>query len=336
MKRVSTEDAPDPKQPKARKPLPTPPSVFCTSRGERAAQEDRLQTVDDGWHTTTTAAAEGEEAGATEDAAPGRAGWPGCRFYGVFDGHSGDAASEAASRLVWARLQPALAALQERCSPPGGVPADADVEVALREAFRATEEELLASAADGAERAGTTAVCALLLGDDAAWVAHVGDSRCVMCHAERAVRLSEDHKPNVPAESARIVAAGGEVTTPHARGIENVPRLNGALSVSRALGNAAFKRGERGAALIATPDVRRVACGEFDSFLILASDGLWDVLSDDAAVAIVLQELQSKWPRKTAQARAQAACDKLVREVLLSGRCSDNVTAVLVLLQDFS
>ena len=55
-----------------------------------------------------------------------------------------------------------------------------------------------------------------------------------------------------------------------------------------------------------------------------------------AAVAIVLQELQSKWPRKTAQARAQAACDKLVREVLLSGRCSDNVTAVLVLLQDFS
>lgn len=326
---VSSPDATAPKQPKSRIPLPTPPSVFCTSRGERAAQEDRLLTVDDGWHATT----EDHEATAAEDGAQSRAGWPACRFYGVFDGHSGDAASEAASRLVWARLQPVLSALQGRCS---GVPADGDVEDALREAFRATEEELLAAATDGTERAGTTAVCALLLGDEAVWVAHVGDSRCVMCHAERAVRLTEDHKPNVPGESARIVAAGGEVTTPHARGIENVPRLNGALSVSRALGNAAFKRGEGGAALSATPDVRRVACGDFDSFLLLASDGLWDVLSDDAAVAIVLQELQSKWPRKTAQARAQAACDKLVREVLLSGRCSDNVTAVLVLLQNFS
>ena len=53
--------------------------------------------------------------------------------------------------------------------------------------------------------------------------------------------LTEDHKPNAPAESARIVAAGGHVTTPYARGTENVPRLNGAFSVSRSLGDAAFK-----------------------------------------------------------------------------------------------
>ena len=55
------------------------------------------------------------------------------------------------------------------------------------------------------------------------------------------MRLTEDHKPNAPAESARIVAAGGHVTTPYARGTENVPRLNGAFSVSRALGDAPFK-----------------------------------------------------------------------------------------------
>ena len=55
------------------------------------------------------------------------------------------------------------------------------------------------------------------------------------------MRLTEDHKPSAPAESARIVAAGGHVTTPYARGTENVPRLNGAFSVSRALGDAPFK-----------------------------------------------------------------------------------------------
>ena len=63
------------------------------------------------------------------------------------------------------------------------------------------------------------------------------------------MRLTEDHKPNQPEESARIVAAGGHVTTPYARGTENVPRLNGQLSVSRALGNAPFKRSPEGAAL---------------------------------------------------------------------------------------
>lgn len=323
--------------------------THCTHIGSRPAQEDRLTIVDDGWSV-----------------APDSADWPRCRFYAVFDGHLGGAAAEAASFVLWSHLQPALIALQRRspsgddaiegdapssealalsadggaalpsaaagvAAPPLAAPPSAEaLKAAMREAFRATEQQLLEQAD---EQSGSTAVCVLLLGNQLV-VGHVGDSRAVLCHAERTVRLTEDHKPNVPAESARILAAGGHVTTPYARGTENVPRLNGVFSVSRALGDAPFKLGaEGGAALSAEPDLKVLTTSEFDTFVLLATDGLWDVFSDHQAVAVVLEELGVRWPRKTLRARAQAASDRLVREALLSGRCSDNVSVVLALLR---
>jgi serine/threonine protein phosphatase PrpC len=67
--------------------------------------------------------------------------------------------------------------------------------------------------------------------------------------------------------------------------------------------------------------------------MVQASDGLWDVMSNSAATAIALEEMQKRWPRRTMQQRAQAACDRLVREVLQSGHCNDNVTVVLAMLE---
>ena len=230
-------------------PAPDEPLIHthCTHIGSRPAQEDRLTIVDDGWSV--------DPDGTPSDSA----NWPRCRFYAVFDGHLGDSAAEAASVLLWSHLQPSLIALQRR--PPSGdasegeAPSADELEAAMREAFRATEQQLL----EQVHESGSTAVCVLLLGDRLC-VAHVGDSRAVLCHAERPVRLTEDHKPNQPEESARIVAAGGHVTTPYARGTENVPRLNGLLSVSRALGNAPIKRsregGSSGAALSAEPELK--------------------------------------------------------------------------------
>ena len=93
-------------------------------------------------------------------------------------------------------------------------------------------------------------------------------------------------------------------------------------------------RGARGGALSAEPEVTHRTIDSFDAFVLLASDGLWDVMSSNAAVAIALEELQKRWPRRSVGQRAQAACDRLVREVLQSGHCSDNVTVVLAMLAD--
>ena len=87
-------------------------------------------------------------------------------------------------------------------------------------------------------------------------------------------------------------------------------------------------------ALTAEPDVTIRQVAEFDSFLLLASDGLWDVINSQAAVGIALEQLQKRWPRMTIQQRSQAACDKLVRNALQCGHCMDNVTVLLVMLCD--
>ncbi len=74
---------------------------------------------------------------------------------------------------------------------------------------------------------GCTAVVALIHGDDL-YVANAGDSRCVVSKNGVAVDMSEDHKPEDPAEFERITKAGGKVTADG--------RVNGGLNLSRAIG----------------------------------------------------------------------------------------------------
>jgi len=380
-------------------------AAACSCVGTRPTQEDRYCLINNGWADI-----------------PNSAGWPPCRFYGVFDGHNGPGASTLVATLLWSQVQSRLVSLlREVPSMPSG----AALEKVIRDAFAATEAHLCEE--ESVSTSGCTATCALVLGDVLV-VANLGDSRTVLCHGERLLWQSVDHKPGTASEKARIEAAGGHVSLTHARGQINVPRLNGVLSVSRSLGDAEFKaagimsvgesigRAHYGAAhdgaahdgavagimsvgkplggieplgagpgaedaapdgavhdcsaptplvavpssptsdrcaagaLSAEPDVaiRQVAAGalsaepdvtirqvaEFDSFLLLASDGLWDVINSQSAVGIALEQLQKRWPRMTIQQRSQAACDKLVRNALQCGHCMDNVTVLLVMLCD--
>lgn len=77
------------------------------------------------------------------------------------------------------------------------------------------------------QESGCTAILTLIQNNQII-VANVGDSRCVLSRAGKAIDLSEDHKPENSPERERIVAAGGKVT---AEG-----RVNGGLNLSRALG----------------------------------------------------------------------------------------------------
>ena len=71
-----------------------------------------------------------------------------------------------------------------------------------------------------------------MLRDDQLYVANAGDSRCVLCHDGKAVNMSDDHKPEDPAEQERIVTAGGRVTCDG--------RVNGGLNLSRAIGTFTY------------------------------------------------------------------------------------------------
>jgi serine/threonine protein phosphatase PrpC len=101
---------------------------------------------------------------------------------------------------------------------------------ALTEAFVATDGDFLAS--KGA--AGSTASTVLVLGTRA-YCANVGDSRTVLCRrGGHATALSDDHKPSREDEARRIKAAGGFIIN---------KRVMGELAVSRAFGDAEFKKG---------------------------------------------------------------------------------------------
>jgi len=158
---------------------------------------------------------------------------------------------------------------------------------------------------------GTTAVAALVRGLDV-WVANAGDSRAVLVRSDGPCEpLSHDHKPNRPDEWERIVQQGGTVTH------HGVWRVQGVLAVSRAIGDRLLKPLVPG-----TPEVIAHRIEEGDAFLILATDGLWDVMSNEEAAA-----------RIRACASPHAAATALVREALVRGS-ADNVTALVVDLRD--
>ncbi|KAM3393750.1 hypothetical protein ACQJBY_014468 [Aegilops geniculata] len=150
---------------------------------------------------------------------------------------------------------------------------------------------LVSSAQKGAI-VGSTAVVALLVRDRLI-VANCGDSRAVLSRGGVAVPLSEDHKPDRPDEMARIKAAGGKVM------YMNGARVRGILAMSRALGHRVLKP-----EVICEPEISITERSEDDDCLILASDGLWDVISNKVACDVARQCLEDGSPTRAPAAAA--------------------------------
>eukprot|EP00758_Cryptobia_borreli_P002291 Tbor_TRINITY_DN2922_c0_g1::TRINITY_DN2922_c0_g1_i1::g.1118::m.1118/K14803/PTC2_3; protein phosphatase PTC2/3 len=135
---------------------------------------------------------------------------------------------------------------------------------------------------------GSTAV-AVSVNEKEIVCASVGDSRAVLCRKDGStVSLSEDHKPENPEERARIEAAGGHVS-------DN--RVNGELAMSRALGDFQYKEQTNIAVdkqlVTHIPDVVTVPREEGDEFIVIACDGIFDVMTNQQVVEFVRNELHS-------------------------------------------
>jgi serine/threonine protein phosphatase PrpC len=199
--------------------------------------------------------------------------------FGVLDGHGGAECAKFAVDDIPMKIATNLRS---------GMPCNES----LFKAFLATDAEFLKV---GRSTAGSTA-CVMLWdrGNGVGYFGNTGDTRAVLCRSGKAIDLTKDRKATDPEEIARVCLGGGFVVN---------GRVLGSLAVSRALGDGQLKQpGKR--TVIADPDVTAFrpnaasvmqASGhiamEVDEFIIIATDGLWDVVTSQQAVSYVREQL---------------------------------------------
>ncbi|XP_047956708.1 protein phosphatase 2C 37-like [Salvia hispanica] len=242
-------------------------------------------------------------------------------FFGVFDGHG----CSHVSRRCKERMHEIVRGEYEN--------GDAPWEDAMARSFRKMDDDVaewssgLASTSDDSncrcemrtpqrDSVGSTAVVAVLSPEKIV-VSNCGDSRAVLCRNGVAIPLSVDHKPDRPDELRRIEEAGGRVI------YWDGPRVLGVLAMSRAIGDSYLKP-----YVIPEPEVTVTDRTGEDECLILASDGLWDVVSDQTACGVARMCLQSRKGESSNQACSDASI--LLTRLALARHSADNVSVVVV------
>ncbi|KAJ9589005.1 hypothetical protein L9F63_017700, partial [Diploptera punctata] len=235
---------------------------------------------------------------------------PGTAFFGVYDGHGGAKVAQYAGKHLHKYIL-------KRPEYKEG-----KIEEALRQGFLDVDTAMLQEESLKDELAGTTAV-AIVLKDNKLYCANVGDSRAIASVGGHVEVLSLDHKPGNDAEIKRIQAAGGWV---------EFNRVNGNLALSRALGDFVFKKNEKKRAeeqiVTAYPDVEvREITPEWE-FLVIACDGIWDVMTNEEVIEFVRLRIGSGMDPEDICEDLMTRC--LAPDCQMGGLGCDNMTVVLV------
>lgn len=250
-------------------------------------------------------------------------GHPKTAFFACLDGHAGPTVSRVASQVLLQAVLEAETYSQKKAAEDGRPPLEPaeSLAVAMREGFinldlnmRTTIPQL----AQGIDTSGSTCVAAFVTPTHIV-VANLGDSRAILCTSGQVRFSTNDHKPGSPEEQARIKAAGGFVI---------MGRVCGNLAVSRALGDYEFKdRADL------PPDQQKIGSGADmttierkpdDQFLIVACDGIWDVMTNVQVLQFVTKYYN--------MGHSLAKVTNKLLDVCLKKGSTDNMTAVIVRL----
>lgn len=225
-------------------------------------------------------------------------------LYGVFDGHMG----KAAAQYVRDHL-------------PRIIVEDTDFPLKLEKVVMRSFKEVDTAFAKSCTletslSSGTTALTAMIFGRSLL-VANAGDCRAVLSRRGNACEMSNDHRPCCPTERLRIESLGGSVDDGY---------LNGLLGVTRALGDWHLEGMKEmsggGGPLSAEPELKLVTLNKEDEFLIIASDGIWEVFTSQNAIDFARRRLQEHNDVKL-------CCKQVVEEAIKRG-ATDNLTVVVV------
>ena len=164
------------------------------------------------------------------------------------------------------------------------------------------------------ENCGSTATIILIDKElNLIYSANVGDSKSILINKNRTYKnLTTEHKVESNyEENERIKKIGGMIFN---------GRLFGQLVLSRALGDFSLKNN----GLISIPSIHKIFLNEDDCFIVIASDGIWDVLSEDEITNICIDNFYLN-------------CDELgkfiVKKAIDKGS-EDNISCIIVLIND--
>jgi serine/threonine protein phosphatase PrpC len=244
-------------------------------------------------------------------------GRPTSALFAVYDGHGGRQVVDFVTKELHENI---LRELRKTVSVPD----------AMVQAFHTTDNDMIRS---GINVSGCTACVCLLQEERHArvlYTAHLGDSRAVMARGGAATRLTSgtDHKATDPLEGKRVIEAGGHIIN---------DRVNGMLAMTRALGDHILKMPTLPNDVVSNvPDITSTDLTQQDQFVIIACDGLWDVISDQQAVEIVNQTFREIEPfKRMLQQEGRSLTEILARvlvEEALAHGSTDNVSCVVIFL----
>lgn len=239
-------------------------------------------------------------------------------FFGVFDGHGGNMVSEYLSNHLYNSLvdRPAFKT--------------GKIKEALEESFVMVDERMRSDTSIRNDDSGSTGTVVLIL-NDSLYCANVGDSRAVAFARGAVVPLSVDHRPENRPELSRILAAGGTVTN---------GRINEELSMSRAFGDFVFKsdteRFLNEQLVICSPDVVEKRLSSGWEFVVLACDGIWEVMSNEQVCGFIKSRIASR-------TLPELICEELMTRCLfkesVQEECSggtDNMTVIIIVFLECS
>lgn len=218
-------------------------------------------------------------------------------LWGVYDGHG--RIGQEVSEYVLQNLPGVVADKMENSDDIGQI---------LKEAY-VNVDTTLADNID-ASVSGTTAVTCFMRKNHL-WLANSGDSRAIIVRKKKgqagfkSIDLTEDQKPDTPAEMRRILQMGGHVTPAGANGSPSRVwhNLRG-LAMARSIGDHAAAT----VGVIAEPEITEYDVHEDDHCLIIASDGVWELITSEQVADIVYRVTQEADD-------VQKMCDAIVEQV---------------------
>ena len=177
----------------------------------------------------------------------------------------------------------------------------------LKRAFHHAERDIGKSNFD-ANFSGTTCVMVFQVGDKII-CANVGDSRAIMIKNDKIIPLSIDQKPNDPEEEKRIIQHGGEVSQYEEDGEKSGPfrvwkkgEVYPGIAMSRSIGDLLAST----LGVIPEPVFTEETIGDDTNFIVVASDGVWEFLSNERVRDIVMPFYKKNDP--------DGACKALIKE----------------------